>query len=415
MARTDSAYVFIFLGGRWVPCGYLTVHEDTRTVFSEFEYGRKYLERPDAVSLDPVQLPLGPGLFRTPQGTAVFGGLRDTAPDSWGRHLLDRAAEPSKPTEFNYLTAIPNNDRVGAVAFGKRLEDGPAPIHPGWKNYPPDGVSLNLEQMIHVSDYLIDDRDIPPEYRRFLFRGSSLGGAQPKAPTVFEGQPWIVKFGRELEGWSTCRIEHATMRLAGMCGINVPETRTLSVRNRDVYLIRRFDRDPDCGRIHYISAATLLGTSQMDGGSYQDMAAQMRKYLAADRLRSDLAELFRRMVFNILCNNSDDHLRNHGFLYVPGTGWTLSPAFDIVPQPDMGPGERRTLTLGVGKDGSRNATLENALSVAGVFGLPDDEARVLIDTLKHLFLSQWKKVYAECGVPQKDFNHLSQAFINHLA
>ncbi|MBU1172439.1 MAG: type II toxin-antitoxin system HipA family toxin [Proteobacteria bacterium] len=414
MARTNSAYVFIQLKGNWIPCGYLTVHEDNRTVFSEFEYGRKYLERKDAVSLDPVMLPLGSGVFRTPEDIPVFGGIRDVSPDSWGRHLLERAAEPRTPGEFEYLTAIPTQDRVGAIAFGNDLQQGPAPIHPGWENYPPHGIALDLEQMVQVADQLINDKDIPLEYRRFLFRGSSLGGAQPKAPTVFDGKPWIVKFGREFEGWSTCRIEHANMMLAKECGIIVPETKTLAVRNRDVYLIKRFDRDEAGNRIHYVSSATLLGTNVVDKGSYQDIAVQMRKYCAAESVQSDLAQLFRRMVFNILCNNSDDHLRNHGFLYVPESGWTLSPAFDIVPQPDMGPGETRNLTLGVGKDGSRKATLDNALTVSGVFGLVDDHAMSIITTMKDTFVTRWEAIFRRCSVPPKDFQHLSKAFVNHL-
>lgn len=414
MARTNSTYVFIQIKGQWVPCGYLTVHEDNRNVFSEFEYGKRYLERKDAVAVDPVMLPLGPGLYRTPADVAVFGGIRDTSPDSWGRHLLDRAAEPGKPGEFEYLTAIPIQDRVGALGFGSSLQDGPAPIDPGWDNYPPKGAALDLEQMIPIADQLINDQDIPMEYRRFLMRGSSLGGAQPKAPTVYEGKPFIVKFGRELEGWSTCRIEHANMCLAKECGITVPESKTIRVRNRDVYLIRRFDRDDQEDRVHYISAATLLGTDAMDRGSYQDIAVQLRKYGASERIKEDLEQLFRRMVYNILCNNTDDHLRNHGFLYLPGTGWTLSPAFDVVPQPDMGSGEPRLLTLGVGKDGSRKATLVNALTVAGVFGLSDEEAGAIIHTMKETFSSRWEEVFRRCQVPERDFAHLAKAFTNHI-
>ena len=120
-----------------------------------------------------------------------------------------------------------------------------------------------------------------------------------------------------------------------------------------------------------------------------------------------------RMVFNILCSSTDDHLRNHGFIHIE-QGWQLSPAYDIVPQPDMGPEEPRQLTLGVGMNGSREATLQNALSSCGVFGIPKEEGEKIIDQMKTKFLSRWEHVYTKYGVPRKDFPGLAEAFVNHL-
>jgi serine/threonine-protein kinase HipA len=127
-----------------------------------------------------------------------------------------------------------------------------------------------------------------------------------------------------------------------------------------------------------------------------------------------LEQLFKRLVFNILCNNSDDHLRNHGFLHHAGQGWRLSPAFDIVPQPDMGPAVPRRLTLGVGMDGSRDATLKNALSSSGVFGLSRERGRGIIAHMTKLFLSRWESIYTKNNVPEKDMATVSEAFVNHL-
>jgi serine/threonine-protein kinase HipA len=392
----------------------LTIQQDNRRTLSTFQYGKKYLQRNDAIAIDPVQLPLGDAEFQSTPKSPVFGGIRDAAPDGWGRHLLDRAAEPLLPGEFEYLTALPLDDRIGALGFGRSLEEGPGPIDPGWPNYPPQGAKLDLENMIAAVDQIDFMEELSPKYRRFLVRGSSLGGAQPKAPTMHEGRQWIVKFGRQYEAWNTCRIEHANLRLAGQCGISVPGSKTLRVAGRDLFLISRFDRDATGNRIPYISAATLLGTNQIDQGSYQDIAVQMRKYCAAASIQDDLEQLFMRLVFNILCNNSDDHLRNLGFLYLADQGWRLSPAFDIVPQPDMGPRVPRLLTLGVGMDGSRDATLKNALSSSGVFGLTHDQGRRIIEGMTKLFLSLWESIYIENDVPKKDIAIVSEAFVNHL-
>lgn len=414
MAKTNDAYVFIHLNGQWVPCGYLSIQEDTRNILSTFQYGKRYLQRRDAISIDPVQLPLGDALFRSTPKSQLFGGIRDAAPDGWGRHLLDRAADPQLPGEFEYLTALPLEDRIGALGFGRSLEQGPAPIDPGWANYSPLGAELDLDSMISAVDQIESAEEISPQYRRFLMRGSSIGGAQPKAPTRHEGRMWIAKFGRQYESWNTCRIENANLKLARICGIRVPRSTTRLVSGRDVFLISRFDRDADGNRIPFISAATLLGTDQINGGAYQEIAVQMRRFCGVSTIQEDLKQLFMRLIFNILCNNSDDHLRNHGFIHTAGRGWRLSPAYDIVPQPDMGPGMPRLLTLGVGMNGSREATCNNALSACGVFGLTKEEGEKTIDHMKRKFLSQWEPVYSRYNVPRKDFPALAEAFVNHL-
>ncbi len=414
MAKANETYVFIHLNGKWVPCGFLTIYEDNRNILSTFTYGNKYLQREDAISIDPVQLPLGKGTFRSTETSPIFGAIRDASPDDWGRHLLDRAAEPYSPGEFEYLTALPIEDRIGALSFGQSLEKGPTSIYPGWPNYPPQGAHLKLDAMIRAADQIENAEELAPQYRRFLIRGSSLGGAQPKAPTMYEGKHWVAKFGKKYDAWHTCRIEHANTLLAKACGINVPETQTLSVSERDIFLILRFDRDNFGNRIPFISAASLLGTDNLNDGSYQDIAAQMRKYGAKDYIQRDLEQLFCRMVYNVLCNNSDDHLRNHGFLYIHGKGWRLSPAYDIVPQPDMGAGVPRMLTLGVGIDGSRDATLKNALTSCGVFGLTNENGTCIIESMKTIFLSQWEETFIKANVPEKNLPALTETFVNHL-
>lgn len=146
MPKRNDAYVFIHLDGQWLPCGYLSIEEDNRKIHSTFQYGKKYLQRENAISIDPVQLPLANSLFRSVPKSPLFGGIRDAAPDGWGRHLLDRAAAPLSPGEFEYLTAFAPEDRIGALGFGSSIEHGPGPIDPGWAKYPPHGAELNLAE-----------------------------------------------------------------------------------------------------------------------------------------------------------------------------------------------------------------------------------------------------------------------------
>ena len=271
MALSNEAYVFIHLDGEWLPCGYFTIREDNRNIVSTFQYGLRYLDRKNAIPVDPVQLPLSEAAFTSTREVPIFGGIRDASPDGWGRHLLNRAAEPNLPSEFEYLTALPIEDRIGALGFGDSLEKGPGPIVPKWKNSPVYGADLSLEDMIEAADKIENIEVLSPKHRRFLIRGSSLGGAQPKAPTRYEGKEWIAKFGRQYEAWNTCRIENANMRLAGECGITVPETKTITVAGRDVFLIVRFDREDNGLKSHFISTATMLGTDDITNGSYQEI------------------------------------------------------------------------------------------------------------------------------------------------
>ena len=168
-----------------------------------------------------------------------------------------RNGTESSPSEFDYLTVLNQEDRIGALAFGPDLS-GPRPAKPAWRPEEIPGDRLDLGGMLRDVDAVLNHEDLPVAQRRFLIRGSSVGGAQPKAAIEYEGRPWIAKFSRELEQWPTCRIELAAMRLAAMCGIRVPECRVVDVGGRDVFLIARFDRDRNPPiRHHFLSAMTL--------------------------------------------------------------------------------------------------------------------------------------------------------------
>lgn len=426
--RTRTAYVHMHLRGTFVPAGLLTVVEDGRRSSCAFQYGHRYLERADAVPVDPVQLPLAGAKslrFDGPVGGDLFGGIRDASPDAWGRHVLDRTVDRHgenaglQLSELDYLLRA-GPERIGALGFSLHLDESPFALSTRQAASLP-GAELDLEALLMAADAVDNEEDLEPRYRRFFVRGSSLGGARPKAAVELDGRHWIAKFDRAREAWPTCRIEHGCMRLARLCGIDVPDTRILRVLGgRDILLVERFDRRPGkhgTERIPFVSAATMLGYTQSQaeqGGSYPGLAAAMRRHCRADTLPQDLARLYLRMAFNALVNNTDDHLRNHGFLYEQknspygqGNGWTLSPAYDLVPQPIMGndDAEVRTLSLTIGEQG-RLATERHLVESGGPFALAKDEARHLVAGLKKIIASKWEQVFREAGVPMRSFSEL---------
>jgi serine/threonine-protein kinase HipA len=359
--------------------------------------------------MDPFRLPLTEQRFQT---LGLFGGIQDASPDGWGRHLLDRAAGimGMQPTEFDYLTVLDQDSRIGAVAFGADPVNGPHPYEPKWRPEVLPGARLDLAAMIQAADRIMNHEELSPEQRRFLLRGSSVGGAQPKAAVVWQGIECIAKFSREFEAWPTCRIEYAAMQLASLCGIRIAPCHVVHVGPRDVLLSERFDRACNGTRYHVVSARTLTGADDPAQGTYADIAMAMRRFCDVRTLRRDLEELFRRMVFNILINNHDDHLLNHGFVF--GTSnrtWRLSPGYDIVPQPRLDRGGPSHLTLGVGEQG-RVATMENALSGCETFGLQQKQAKEVIAEMRDILQREWVKANKEAGVPDARIDGLREAY-----
>lgn len=424
MADTRRAYVFLHRQGRFVPAGLVEMTDDGRQSFAQFWYGNHYLKRNDAIALDPHTLPLPVNRWQAEDAPAVtaedfplFNGLRDAAPDGWGRHVLDREAAGRPLTEFDYLVAS-HDQRVGALAFGPTLA-GPARVAPwaGDVAEAIDGEELDLPGLVQAAEELDESHPtrlgLEQRHRRFIKRGSSLGGARPKATTTWaDGARWIAKFERKDDPYSVPRLEYATMTLAGQIGLDVPPVDVVRVLDRDVYLIRRFDRyqDEELGcevRVPFISGLTFLDLHEMvfHQSSYAELADQMRVAGAA-MSRHSMVELFRRMVFNILCNNNDDHMRNHGFLH-DGQGWALSPLYDVVPKPQVSLDRR--LALGVGAAG-RVATLENALSHCGRFGLTVQDATDLMEEMRSQVAATWEQTFRACGITQLDMARFTTCF-----
>ena len=407
---TIRTYVFVHLEEGPVPAGLLTMTDEPRNQFATFAYGRRYLERTDRIPVDPVALPLHEAgtsrTFRTEEGFAVFGGIRDAAPDGWGQYLMYKAMGDRLPSEIDLILAS-GEHRVGALAFGPTSAQ-PERITP-WGDGPAPGEEFTLAELAEAAERAQHVDELDENLRALLAAGSSLGGARPKAATKIGEQPWIAKFQKRGDSFPECRVELATMRLAGECGLDVPPLDFRCVLDRDIYLIERFDRIPHGNwleRRPFASGLTMLGAheSEVSSFSYADLAGAIRQF--GTEVRQDLHELFRRMLLNILVTNDDDHLRNHGFLF-DGEGWRLSPLYDVVPKPQLG--LERRLVLGVGPEG-RNATIENALAGAAVFDLSHDDAKAIAENMSRTVATRWEQLFTEAGISAADRKRFATCF-----
>lgn len=407
-----ECYVYIALPGatEFVTAGRCVLEPDRPgTPVGRFVYGRSYLERAEAVPIDPVELKLARTTYRTTALNGVFGALRDAGPDYWGRRVIEKHAGLPQLGEIDYLLQAPD-DRAGALGFGLN------PTPPAPKRH--FNKTLDLEKLLRLADAIIADVDLPegPEADQvedLMLIGTSMGGARPKAVVEDDDGLWIAKFSRPDDRWNQCRVEHAMLTLARACGIRSAESRVVTAGDRDVLLVKRFDREktPDgYFRARMISGLTLLRTEDThqhrDRWSYVLMAEELRR-VSADPMR-DAAELFRRMCFNALISNIDDHPRNHS-LIAKDREWKLSPAYDLVPSTPVSQ-ERRDLALSCG-DRGRYAQAENLLSQCARFYLKREEAAAIIADMEARVSETWYETARREGVSEQDCKKIRSAFV----
>lgn len=410
---TSEAFVYIVLPGetRFITAGRFVLTEDRiGAPLGRFVYGRSYLARPNAVALDPIELPLTERTYETHRLKGIFGALRDASPDYWGRRVIERHAGLSQLGEIDYLLHSPD-DRAGALSFG-RAPTPPAPL----RTY---NRTVDLARLQGLADQLISEetstRVRPAEWaqaQELLLLGTSMGGARPKVVVEDEGQLWISKFNRTDDPWNQARVEHAMLVLARECGLTTAESRVTEVAGRDVLLVKRFDREPHPTGYHrarMLSALTLLRTGDShqdrDRWSYVLLVEELRRM--SSEPRADARELFKRMVFNALISNTDDHPRNHAVI-APGNDWRLSPVYDLVPFPAVSV-ERRDLALTIG-DFGRYANAANLLSQCARFLLTREEATRIIDEMENHVRARWYAVARGVGVTERDCVTIARAF-----
>jgi serine/threonine-protein kinase HipA len=408
MTSEREAYVYIQLPGtlETVPAALLRVKTlPDGTLIGRFRYGDRYLQRQEAVALDPFQLPLDKTVYEFTLLKGIPGAVRDAGPDAWGRRVIEHKLERSAADlqEIDYLLHGPQ-DGAGYLSFGLKAAP-PAPK----RQY---NHTHQLAELITATQAIEEGRPVAAHVLEQLDPGTSMGGARPKA-TIEDAQClWLGKFPARDDHFNLQRIEFATLDLARRCGLNVTQARLQAVGDSDVLMLQRFDRDyTDKGYLRFglVSGLTVLacGDSHLDRErwSYPLLADNLRRW--SDQPKADCVELFRRMVFNAAVTNNDDHPRNHALLRRE-KGWRLSPAYDLVPAPVLSL-ERRDLALTVGNYG-RTASIYNLLSLAGRFGLSAEEARAEIDRIVDV-LRQWRETFFACGVSARDVDTIAPAIL----
>lgn len=406
-----GCFVYITLPGETTPVTagrYLLTADRRGATEGRFVYGRSYLERANAVALDPVELKLAPRSYRTAALGGVFGALRDASPDYWGRLVIQRHLGSAQPGELAYLLHSPD-DRAGALGFGLN----PAPPAPRRAF----NRTLDLESLQATADAIIaDEGDTAPADRdqveKLLMIGTSLGGARPKAVVEDGDGLWVAKFNRADDAWNSARVEHAMLQLARACGLAAAESRVVDVGGRDVLLVKRFDRELAEGgyrRARMVSALTLLRGEDThrsrDKWSYVLLAEELRR-VCADPSRNAV-ELFRRMCFNALISNTDDHPRNHAVI-ARAQDWQLSPAYDLTPATPVSL-ERRDLAMSCG-DAGRRASAANLLTQCARFLLERAQAEAIVSAMEAQIRASWYATARSAGVSERDCGRIASAF-----
>ena len=328
-----EAYVWVWLRGATTPVVAGRVRRDRERLL--FNYGRSYLDRPDAIPLYLPELPLQRGLIVPPGGLAMAGCLRDAAPDAWGRRVilhrrLGRHAAGTDPGTVNELSYLLESvsDRPGALDFQR----SPTEYHAR------EGGTATLDMLIDAAALVESGTPLPPALAAALQHGTSLGGARPKAAIEDSSHKYIAKFSSSSDTFNVVKAEFVAMRLAARVGLDVAQVTLTRSMGRDVLLVERFDRTctPAGWQRHaMVSALTLQGLDEMMAryASYETLAEIVRHRFANPA--ATLRELFARLTFNVLCGNTDDHARNHAAFW-DGAKLRLTPAYDICPQARTG-------------------------------------------------------------------------------
>ena len=389
-----------------VPVGRLWSRSRRGVQTATFQYDGGWLRRPDRFALEPG-LPLDFGPHHTRRGVALFGAFSDSAPDRWGRELMRRAARHAAGdspapalTELDFLLRVNDTARVGALRFA--VAEGGAFQAPDAQ--PPIPPLVRLADLLAASDRVQAGDGSDDALRLLLAPGSSLGGARPKASVRdANGRLAIAKFPARTDVLDAVRWEALALRLAQRAGVTVPTRRIEVVGDRPVLIVARFDRHGG-RRVPFLSAMAALAAADHEPRCYLELVDFLRQHGA--RPKDDMRQLWRRMVFNVLISNTDDHLRNHGFLHRPGAGWALSPAYDLNPVPaDVKP---RVLSTAI-DFGDATASLALALEAAPYFELTDGGAWTIVAEVARA-TAEWRAVAAGLGIPAAETTRMASAF-----
>lgn len=393
------------IDGTSIKVGTIFPHRHREKESMTFIYDETYLSMPGAYALDP-SLPLTIGSHQMSTGKNIFGAFSDSSPDTWGRKVIERreairareaGVPPHAMSEVEILLCVRDDVRQGALRYsdvgGRFLAS----------------EELGIPALIKLPELLALVRRIDAqeadysEMQELLLAGGSLGGARPKAHILdSQGNLTIAKFPiPKSDEWDVMSWEKTLLDLAEKAGISVPESKLLSVGEEKALLVKRFDR-LNRKRVGYVSAMTMLEKKDGEQGSYLDIAETIER--VSLNAAAELRELWKRIIFNVLTTNKDDHLRNHGFLKTKGDSWSLSPAFDLNPNP--GPG--RYLSTAIDEKDT-SASLELCFSVIDYYRLTRSQALEILSQVMDA-VKQWHEVARINDIPQSQIARMEKAF-----
>ena len=395
--------VTVEIDGDELPVGSLRIYE-RRGQTVTFQYAESYLRDSRAYPIDPG-MPLGLGVFQPPLGHDMFGTFTDISPDRWGQNLMRRGERELADSEgrkarslgpIDFMLGVRDILRQGALRL-RNPESGEylATDH--------DGIPalVHLPHLLAVADAYVDGETRERDIKDLLNAGGSLGGARPKAAvTLANGSLALAKFpNKKSDTWDIALWEAIEAELARNAGLDVASSELVKVANRNVLISQRFDRNGSL-RIGFMSAMTMLEAKDGDARSYLEIARAIE--MNSSTVARDLEELFRRIIFSVLTNNTDDHLRNHGFLR-SNHAWRLSPAYDMNPNPES---TQRTTALD--PDGL-DANIQSLYSVADLFRLSDVRAKEIVGQVQSA-TNEWRRIATKLGAARQEIDLMEQAF-----
>lgn len=406
---SKEVLVSISLGNETVRVGTLWFHVRKGRESTSFEYNKYWLNHPEKFALEPA-LQLTKGTFHTNPNSIIFGAIGDSTPDRWGRVLMRRAETlkakneeiPSKTLfEIDYLLGVNDEARQGALRFSTS-EKPEAYLTP--KNEVAIPPLIELPKLLSATERFIEDEETSEDLRLLLAPGSSLGGARPKASVRDQdGSLAIAKFPRKDDNYNVIVWEAVALELAKQAGITVPTWKLKNIFGKPILIIKRFDRKSE-QRIPFLSAMSMIGAKDNEQHSYLEIAYALAQHGASPE--KDTHELWRRIVFSIMIANTDDHLRNHGFIYDRQRGWRLSPAYDMNPTPiEISP---RILTTAIDFYNTEG-DIEIAKSVAKDFRLSKKQAEAIIQEVSNA-VQNWQKVASSYGLGKNECYRMESAF-----